>query len=144
MVFSSHLFVFYFLPLTLFVYYLLPLRGRHVALTLLSYLFYGWANPWFVLLLMFQTVVDWLVGMTLAGLWHTPATVPVPLLDPQAPRTATQKLALAVGLISNLSLLGLFKYFNFGVESWNAVLTAAGWEGARWDTALRITLPLGI
>ncbi|MFM8581973.1 MAG: MBOAT family O-acyltransferase [Planctomycetaceae bacterium] len=144
MVFSSHLFVFYFLPLTLFVYYLLPLRGRHVALTLLSYLFYGWANPWFVLLLMFQTVVDWLVGMTLAGLWHTPATAPVPLLDPQAPRTATQKLALAIGLTSNLSLLGLFKYFNFGVESWNAVLTAAGWEGARWDTALRITLPLGI
>lgn len=144
MVFSSHLFVFYFLPLTLLIYYLLPLRGRHVALTLLSYLFYGWANPWFVLLLMFQTVVDWLAGMTLAGLWRTPPTAEVPLLDPHSPRSFAQKLALASGLVSNLALLGFFKYFNFGVDSWNAALSAAGWESARWDTALRITLPLGI
>jgi len=45
MVFSSHLFVFYFLPLALLGYYLLPLRGKHIALTLFSYVFYGWANP---------------------------------------------------------------------------------------------------
>lgn len=36
MVFSSHVFIFYFLPLVLAVYYLLPLRGKHVALTLFS------------------------------------------------------------------------------------------------------------
>jgi hypothetical protein len=45
MVFSSHLFVFYFLPLSLLVYYLLPMRGKHISLTIFSYVFYGWANP---------------------------------------------------------------------------------------------------
>jgi len=41
-VFSSHLFMFYFLPLALVVYYLIPQRrGKHLALTLLSYVFYG-------------------------------------------------------------------------------------------------------
>ena len=39
MVFSSHLFIFYFLPLALLGYYLLPRRGQHVFLTLVSYLF---------------------------------------------------------------------------------------------------------
>jgi len=144
MVFSSHLFIFYFLPLALGVYYLLPLRGKHVALTLFSYVFYGWANPWFVLLMMFQTVVDWICGMTLAGLWGRPRGAPVPLLEPHAPRTRLQKGALAGALISNLLLLGFFKYFNFGLASWNGLMTVAGLDAARWDTVLRITLPLGI
>ncbi len=144
MVFSSHLFVFYFLPLTLLGYYLLPLRGKHIFLTLMSYVFYGWANPWFVLLMMFQTVVDWACGIALAGLWKLPKNAPVPLLDPKGPRSLQQKIALAVALVSNLALLGFFKYFNFGLENWNASMTMAGWEGARWDTMLRITLPLGI
>ena len=39
MVFSSHLFIYYFLPLALAVYYLLPRRGRNLGLTVLSYLF---------------------------------------------------------------------------------------------------------
>ncbi len=142
MVFSSHLFVFYFLPLVLAVYFLLPLRGKHIWLTLMSYLFYGWANPWFVTLMMFQTVVDWLAGMTLANQWGQRGEVQ--LLPAGGPRSGTQKAALAIALISNLCLLGFFKYFNFGVDTWNAALTAAGWEAARWDTLLRITLPLGI
>jgi alginate O-acetyltransferase complex protein AlgI len=144
MVFSSHVFIFYFLPLVLAVYYLLPLRGKHVALTLFSYVFYGWANPWFILLMIFQTVVDWAVGMTLAGLWGMPARAEIPLLEPHGPRSRVQKIALATGLVSNLALLAFFKYFNFGLDNWNTAMTAAGWDAARWDTALRITLPLGI
>jgi len=144
MVFSSHLFVFYFLPLSLLVYYLLPMRGKHISLTIFSYVFYGWANPWFVLLMMFQTVVDWLAGMTMAGLWGKPKDAPIPLLTPGGPRTGWQKAALVIAIVSNLMLLGFFKYFNFGLDNWNAVMTSAGLETARWDTALRITLPLGI
>lgn len=41
MVFSSHLFFFYFLPLVLAVYYASPQRLRHLGLTLFSYGFYG-------------------------------------------------------------------------------------------------------
>ena len=59
MVFSSHLFVFGFLPLALAAYYLAPARARHLVLTIASYVFYGWTNPAFVPLLLFSTAVDW-------------------------------------------------------------------------------------
>ena len=45
MVFSSLLFLFYFLPVALLLYYAAPGRTKHVVLTAVSYLFYGWANP---------------------------------------------------------------------------------------------------
>ena len=171
MVFSSHLFVFYFLPLVLLVYYLLPLRGKHIALTLFSYVFYGWANPWFVLLMFSSTLIDYITGLVQVGQLRPAAwRQPVPLLEsrgharprrhwsnwlllpfvarwiamPTPNRTRAQKIALLTSLVSNLALLGFFKYFNFGLDSWNAIVSAAGWEAARWDTVLRITLPLGI
>jgi alginate O-acetyltransferase complex protein AlgI len=143
MVFSSHLFIFYFLPLVLAAYMLLPMRGKHVWLTVVSYIFYGWANPWFATLMMFQTVVDWVAGMTIARQWGR-GNAAVELLAPRQPRDRMQKAALATALISNLCLLGFFKYFNFGLDTWNTAMSAAGWEAARWDTLLRITLPLGI
>ena len=171
MVFSSHLFVFYFLPLSLLVYYLLPLRGKHIALTLFSYVFYGWANPWFVVLMFGSTVIDYVAGLAMAGQLSPAAwKQPVPLLASRGDvrpqphwsnwllvpfvarwlwmdtpnRTRLQKAALLVSLASNLALLGFFKYFNFGLDSWNGLVNAAGWDAARWDTLLRITLPLGI
>ena len=50
----------------------------------------------------------------------------------------------AIGLAVNLSMLGFFKYWNFGVDVWRDVL--ASWFGAQphWDHVLRVTLPLGI
>ena len=171
MVFSSHLFVFYFLPLALLVYYLLPLRGKHIALTLFSYVFYGWANPWFVVLMFTSTLIDYIAGLVQVGQLIPAAwKQPVPVLESRGHarprqhwsnwllvpyvvrwiamdihnRTRAQKTALLVSLVSNLALLGFFKYFNFGLENWNAVVDAIGWDAARWDTVLRITLPLGI
>src|SRR5205823_6249259 len=50
MVFTSYIFVFYFLTLALAGYYALPARStwRNAWLLLTSYVFYGWWNPWFV------------------------------------------------------------------------------------------------
>ena len=67
MVFSSHVFVFAFLPAVLAVYYLLPRRARHLGLTASSYLFYGWTNPLFMVLMASSTVVDYLCGLAMAG-----------------------------------------------------------------------------
>lgn len=144
MVFSSHLFIFYFLPLSLLIYYLLPMRGKHISLTLVSYVFYGWANPWFVLLMMFQTLVVWVAGAYMTGLWRHPKHTAIPLLEPGGKRTRQQKTALTISIIANLLPLCFFKYFNFGLDNWNDAMNAVGWDGARWDTMLRITLPLGI
>ena len=66
MVFSSYLFLFYFLPAALLLYYAVPRRAKHVLLTLVSYLFYGWANPLFVFLLLGSTTVDYFCGLAIA------------------------------------------------------------------------------
>ena len=42
MVFTSHIFLFYFLPFCLLIYYVLPYRWRNLFLTVVSYIFYGW------------------------------------------------------------------------------------------------------
>ncbi|MEX0746141.1 MAG: MBOAT family protein [Phycisphaeraceae bacterium] len=143
MVFSSHLFVFYFLPVALLLYYSLPHRGKHLALTLLSYLFYGWANPIFVVLMLASTAVDYVCGLVIARRltdWRSP----MPALTVGGERQRSQKLAVALSVCSNLALLGFFKYFNFTVDSYNHVLAAVGFEAGQWDTVLRVTLPLGI
>ena len=93
MVFSSYLFLFYFLPAALFLYYASPPRGRHLILTVVSYVFYGWANPLFTPLLLLSTAIDYVAGGLIAA----------------APRTARARTALIVSLSSNLALLGFFK-----------------------------------
>jgi alginate O-acetyltransferase complex protein AlgI len=142
MVFSSHLFFFYFLPIALLVYYALPGRGKHFGLTLLSYVFYGWANPYFVFLMFGSTVVDYICGLAMVGGARRGGDVP--MLEPGGTRTRRQRVALTVSICSNLGLLGFFKYFNFGLENYNALMQMAGLEGMRWDTFFRVTLPLGI
>ena len=144
MVFSSHLFVFVFLPLALGLYYALPRRARHGALALLSYLFYGWTNPAFCLLLLTSTLVDYLCGLALTG--HRPwrdAGEP-PLLARGGARSRLQRAALAISIATNLSLLGFFKYFDFAVENWNWLAAALGIPEAAITTALGVALPLGI
>jgi len=156
-VFSSQVFVFYFLPITLLLYYAVPWRARHVILTGLSYLFYGWANPLFVVLLFFSTVVDYLCGLALVGrgpVWITRVagsptlrarwSQPLPTLSPSATRARAQRVALVISICTNLALLGFFKYFNFGIESYNMALEALGLAHLRLELAFSVTLPLGI
>ena len=145
MVFSSHLFFFYFLPLVLLVYYALPRRGKHLALTLLSYVFYGWANPLFVVLMFVQTVIDYVAGLFVSGQLSRAAwSKPVQPLPKGAARTRAQKLAMASSICSNLALLGFFKYFNFASGNYDAVIDWLGLPGLSLDIAFKVTLPLGI
>ncbi|MDX1384580.1 MAG: hypothetical protein R3190_13090, partial [Thermoanaerobaculia bacterium] len=142
MVFSSHLFLYYFLPLALGVYYVLPRRARHLGLTALSYAFYGWANPAFTLLMLTSTVVDyacglWIVGGASAARRGTP-------LERGGARSRAQRSAVAVSVATNLALLGFFKYFDFAVDSANALLAAVGLSHLGLETALHVVLPLGI
>ena len=132
MVFSSYLFLFYFLPLTLLLYYAGPRRARHLLLTVLSYVFYGWANPLFVVLLLASTAIDYVAGLVM-GADRGAAT-----------RTSTSRVALIVSVCSNLSLLGFFKYYNFGAQNIDALAQWMGLSSPGLDAALRVTLPLGI
>jgi alginate O-acetyltransferase complex protein AlgI len=143
MVFSSHLFVFWFLPLVLLLYYGLPRRTRHLTLTLMSYVFYGWANPAFVLLMLASTLTDYFGGLYINHDGWSLRT-PEEALDPAGPRSRRQRLAITLTVCANLSLLGFFKYFNFAVESYNGLAALLGFTSAVWEQTLRVVLPLGI
>ena len=126
MVFSSYLFLFFFLPAVLACYYASPRQWKHTVLTLFSYLFYGWANPYFCMLMLFNTTVDYTNGRLMEKF------------------PARKKLFVTISIVSDLAILGFFKYFNFGVENYNAIVAAMGLPAAQFTGFFRIVLPLGI
>ena len=126
MVFSSYLFIFFFLPLALLGYYAAPRKWKHLVLTLFSYLFYGWANPYFCMLMLFNTAVDYTNGRMMERF-------PV-----------KKRLFVSLSIITDLAILGFFKYFNFGIENYNALMSAMGAESWQYEGFFRVVLPLGI
>ena len=126
MVFSSYLFIFFFLPLALLGYYAAPKKLRHLALTIFSYIFYGWANPWFCLLMLFNTSVDYTNGRLMGAY------------------PARKKLFVTISIVCDLAILGFFKYFNFGLDNYNATMAALGIPQAQYLGFFRVVLPLGI
>ena len=125
MVFTSHIFVFYFLPMVLGAYYLLP-RGRNALLLAASYVFYAWWDPAFVLLMFAATVINYLGAKVMAA--------------PEA-SSARRRAAVTVSVAASLGLLGFFKYFVFVQENLNGMLAALG---APTFGVWRIVLPVGI
>jgi alginate O-acetyltransferase complex protein AlgI len=126
LVFTSHFFIFYFLPLTLLTYYSLPPRWRNLFLTFVSYLFYGWWEPWFVFLMMASTLLEFFCGKVIVH-----------------PGTSQKRRlgALVIAIVGNLGLLAFFKYYMFSVENLNRLLTVFGFGSL---PILQITLPIGI
>ena len=126
MVFTTHVFLFYFLPCCLLVYYLLPMRWRNLFLTLASYVFYGWWVPWFSSLMVISTAIDYIAGR---------------LISAPGATQRRRKGALLFSIISNLTLLGVFKYAMFAQENLNFLLELFG---ADTFAILKVTLPIGI
>ncbi len=127
MLFNSYVFLFVFLPITYAVFWTLrSARTRYVWLTATGYVFYGYWNPRFCLLMAFSTLVSFLAGLGLLN----------------ATDERRRKLFLIVPITIDLSLLGFFKYANFAVSSATSVI---GWFGGHvvpphWS----IVLPIGI
>jgi alginate O-acetyltransferase complex protein AlgI len=144
MVFSSFLFLFYFLPFALVLYYAVPRRAQHLTLTLVSFVFYGWANPLFSFLLLFSTLIDYIAGLVIALGGPSSWARPVHRLEPGGPRVRRQRAAMITSICANLTLLAFFKYFNFGIDSYNDFVDWLGMPDIGFRVALRVALPLGI
>jgi alginate O-acetyltransferase complex protein AlgI len=127
MVFSSFIFLFWFLPLFLAVYYLpLPRLVRNGWLTIASFVFYAWWRPHYIFLMLGSTVFDWFSGRMMG-----PA-------DSGRPR----KLFVVFSITANICLLGYFKYANLVVDSLNELsLAFRGVPAVDWT---RVLLPVGI
>ena len=100
MVFSSHVFLFGFLPIALALYYLVPLKFRNLALTSMSYIFYGWATPYFIVLIMWSTAVDYVCGNFIFGHWRLWKS------EDRVGALLQRKMFLAISLLSNIGMLG--------------------------------------
>ncbi len=103
MVFSSTIFLFGYLPLSLLIYYIAPFRLRNLALFVLSLLFYGFGEPAYILIMLLSVAVAYLTGF------------PIGKHRTTAPRRA--KVWLVVSLCLNLAFLLFFKYTNFFIEN---------------------------
>ena len=71
MVFSSLIFLFAYLPLTLAAYYLVPRKGRNIVLFILSLLFYGWGEPIYITLILASITVAYVGGFFIEKYRHS-------------------------------------------------------------------------
>lgn len=126
MVFTTNIFLFYFLPLFLTVYFVLPRAWRNLWITLGSYVFYGWWQPWFVFLMLFTTVMDFIWGKVITRPGAT---------------NAQRKLAVTACMVANLGFLGFFKYYMFAASTLNQLRALVGAEPFH---VMTVVLPIGI
>ena len=125
MVFSSESFLFLFLPVFLAVYYLTPLRFRSYPILFGSYVFYAWWRVDFLGLLFLTTCFAYFIGRQIAKHRETPKG----------------RTYLLIGVVGCLGVLGVFKYLNFFLDSFAALLgTDTAGLGIHW----RLILPIGI
>ncbi len=130
MVFSSHIFVFYFLALVLGAYYLAPASWRHLVLTLASYAFYAWWNPWFVFLMLGSTWIDYRCGK---------------MVGAEGASGARRKTGVWISVSVNLGVLAFFKYAGFFAKNVSGLAVALGLgEVALPPFFYQIILPVGI
>lgn len=127
MIFNSFEFMF-FLPVVWAVFWALnrQLRLQNLWVVIASYVFYGWWDWRFLVLIAFTSGWSYIVGLLELRRWEEKPS----------------KALLTVSLIVNLGILGYFKYFNFFLDQAVALLQSVGVQPN--VSSLQIILPVGI
>ena len=125
MVFSSNIFLFFFLPIFLIAYFATPQKFRNYTLLFFSLVFYAYGAPDFVFLLVGECVINYFLVRGMA----------------KTEKTGTKKLLCALSIVMALGLLLYFKYANFFMENLNAILGWVHHEPIGW---MKVALPIGI
>ena len=123
MVFSSTIFLFGFLPILLLVYFFSPNRAKNSILLAASLFFYAWGELFYTALMAFSILANYSFGVLIGK------------------SQLRRKQFLALGVICNLTLLGIFKYANFIIDNLNSVLVLSALTKIE---LLPVHLPLGI
>lgn len=128
MLFNSIEFAF-FLPLVFFLYWFVTkknLRTQNVLLVVASYFFYGWWDWRFLSMIVFSSLVDYLVGIQMG----------------KTEKARRRRGLLLISVFVNLGFLGVFKYYNFFVENFADAFTLFGMSVE--PSRLEVVLPVGI
>ncbi|MBN2164903.1 MAG: MBOAT family protein [Marinilabiliaceae bacterium] len=118
-----------FLPIVFVLYWFVfnkNLKLQNLLISTSSYIFYGWWDWRFLSLILFSSIVDFLVGLGLEN----------------EEKKHKRQLLLWASIIVNLGLLGFFKYYNFFIDNFNSAFTLFGAEIK--SESLNIILPVGI
>lgn len=99
MIFSSLIFIFAYLAVTLAVYYVAPIRWRNLVLFVVSLVFYGWGEPKYILLMLLSILSAYAFGFGIERY--------------RGKNDKLAKLFLILSVVINLSFLLFFKYYNF-------------------------------
>lgn len=121
MLFSSIPFLFYFLPCVLVLYFIAPKPLKNSVLLITSLVFYAWDKPKFAIIMIVSIVLGYIFG----------------LLIEKFRGTVMSKVFLALSVGSSLITLGIFKYTDFFISSFNSVSGLA-------VPLTGIALPIGI
>ena len=123
MVFSSIIFIFAFLPVTLLLYYAAPEVLKNPVLLLFSLIFYAWGEPVYVVLMIFSIIFNYLMGLDIE--------------ERRKIGKQSAKRSLIFTIAVDIGLLGFFKYYGFFTENLNQILP--------FDLpSVDVTLPVGI
>lgn len=125
MVFSSPIFLFLFLPVTLGIYFMLRGRARNLWLLAASLVFYGWGEPKFLFVLLVSIISNFLLALWIERSRDTPQA----------------RVALTLAVVINIGLLATFKYANFFVDGLNGVAQSVSMPPLLIPA---IALPIGI
>jgi len=101
MVFSSILFIFFFLPCFLFCYFLVPKKLKNTILLLFSLLFYAWGEPVYIILMIVSALINYLFALLI--------------------NKSSKKLYIFICVLINIVLLGIYKYAGFFVDNLNDI-----------------------
>lgn len=128
MLFNSFEFLL-FLPIVFLLYWFVfrTRRWQNLLVVVASYVFYGWWDWRFLLLIVLTSACSYGSGL---------------LIEHYKNRRSWQRTVSASNIILNLSILGVFKYYNFFVENLDALFGTFGWK-LDWVT-IQIILPVGI
>jgi alginate O-acetyltransferase complex protein AlgI len=124
-VFSSVVFLLYFLPVLLVVYHFANRKFKNLILLVFSIFFYSWGAPKFIFVILATTFVDFhLVNL----MW-------------KSSKRFQRRMLLTLSACMNLGLLFYFKYSNFFIENLNVLFTHIGMGSIHW---VKLLLPIGI
>ncbi len=122
MVFSSLVFLFAYLPITLLIYYIVPRKGRNLFLFFINLVFYGWGEPMLVFLMLFNVFFNYVGG------W---------LVDKYRQDAKKKKLFLVLTCVLDIGILAVFKYTGMITDTLNMLPFLN-------IPDLQISLPIGI